>query len=618
MVWGLFPIDPLPGCDVIVNKDKGVSRIHAEILVDEMISLDQSLKKPSNILFKVRVRDCSKYGTFLNKNLDSKEKVHEFPNRETMLKDGDLVSFGTGNATYRFSYLSFIFFICSPKHSKTNQLITKKVSSIGASITKKWSLDCSHVLVDDSFPLSDDLIDAIVARKPLVQYSWVEISCAVLPSHAPKLMLEGVSVKVVDPQSRECCLKGYAFLLEPENKYKFEGRLQSLLEVGGANIASSEKVSEKNGNDRVVCVVPAGSNNFKSFSNQSSLPWVSEIDLVSAVLSGYLDPILITSPPVSNVFRQLILEAVALFSPNEKVNYLLLVTSSCSTDETVVADSDAETESTKSDHIAAAFCSIESSEHDSKGITSIHKLESVEYHNEDKCTVQIVMPRDKVYTRDTSPSSTKHIKHDGGHIPHDDATIHDPEGGYIRRLGVKSDNTVVKEDITDQRENGKLDIIYSQDLIVRDSIMSLPVSSSSNGGVTNFKRFRKANAPSQNSFAIFIPFSKHPYQESECKNEDVAESIKEEKKRKQMEAIAEDLFKSEKANAPSQNSFAIFIPFSKHPYQESECKNEDVAESIKEEKKRKQMEAIAEDLFKSEKGKKSGVAGSLHGLFARR
>ncbi|KAL3345670.1 hypothetical protein AABB24_024563 [Solanum stoloniferum] len=329
-------------------------------------------------------------------------------------------------------------------------------------------------------------------------------------------MLEGVSVKVVDPPSRECCLKGYAFLLEPENKYKFEGRLQSLLEVGGANISSSEMVSEKNGNDRVVCVVPAGSSHLKCFSNQSSLPWVSEIDLVSAVLSGYLDPSLITSPPV-------------------------LVTSSCSTDETVVADSDAETESTKSDHVAAAFCSIESSEHDSKGTTSIHKLS----------------------TRDTSPSSTKHIKHNGGHISHDDATIHDPEGGYIRRLAVKSDNTVVKEDIRDQWDNGKLDIIYSQDLIVRDSIMSLPVSSSSNGGVTNFKHFRKANAP-------------------------------------------------------SQNSFAIFIPFSKHPYQESECKNEDVAEYIKEEKKRKQMEAIAEDLFKSEKGKKGGVAGSLHGLFARR
>ncbi|CAN4083698.1 unnamed protein product [Withania somnifera] len=548
MVWRLFSVDPLPGednyyffskgtykvgrkgCDIIVNKDKGVSRIHAEILIDEMSSLDHPLKKPSNILSKVRIKDCSKYGTFLNKNLDTKEKVHEFPYKETTLKDGDLVSFGTGNATYRFSYVSFIFFICSPKHSKTNQLIAKKVSSIGASITKKWSLDCSHVLVDDSLPLSEDLIDAIVARKPLVKYSWLELIagkniCTDIPSccsHTPNLMLEGVSVKVVDPQSRECCLKGYTFLLEPGIKYKFKGRLQSLLEVGGAKISSAEMVLEKNGNDRVICVVPAGSSSSKCFSNHSSLPWVSEIDLVSAVLSGYLDPSLITSPPV-------------------------LVTSSCSTDETVVADSDAETESTKSDHVTAALCSIVSSEHDSKGTTSRHKLESVEFCNEDKCSVQMVIPKDKVSMRDTSPSSAEPVKQDGGHIPHDDATIHDPEGGYIRRLGVKSDNTAAEEDITDEQENGKLNIIYSQDLIVRDSIMSLPVSSSTNGGVPNFKRFRKASAPFQNSFESFIPFSKHPYQE-----------------------------------------------------------------------KRKQMEAIAEDLFKSEKGKRRGVAGSLHGLFARR
>lgn len=44
------------------------------------------------------------------------------------------------------------------------------------------------------------------------------LAVLVLLSHAPNLMLEGVSVKVVDPQSRECCLKGYTFLLEPEAK----------------------------------------------------------------------------------------------------------------------------------------------------------------------------------------------------------------------------------------------------------------------------------------------------------------------------------------------------------------------------------------------------------------
>lgn len=38
-----------------------------------------------------------------------------------------------------------------------------------------------------------------------------------------------------------------------------------------------------------------------------------------------------------------------------------------------------------------------------------------------------------------------------------------------------------------------------------------------------------------------------------------------------------------------------------HDGRESDFKDENVAESIKEEKKRKQMEAIAEDLFNSEK-----------------
>ncbi|XP_059277997.1 nibrin homolog [Lycium ferocissimum] len=318
MVWGLFPVDPLPGednyyffdkgtykvgrkgCDVIVKKDKGVSRIHAEISIDEMSSLDHSL---SNILSKVRIKDCSKNGTYLNKNVGSTEKVHEFPNKETMLKDGDLVSFGTGDATYRFSYVSFIFFICCPKNSNTNQLITMKVSSIGANITKKWSLDCSHVLVDDSFPVSEDLINAIVARKPLVQYSWLELIagkniCTAIPSyssHAPTLMLEGVSVKTVDPPSRKYCLKGYTFLLEPENEYKFQGRLQSLLEAGGANVSLAEVALEKS--DHVICVVPAGSHIVECFPNLRSLPWVTEIDLVSAILSGYLDPSLVASPP---------------------------------------------------------------------------------------------------------------------------------------------------------------------------------------------------------------------------------------------------------------------------------------------------------------------------------
>uniref|UniRef100_A0A6N2L8D5 Uncharacterized protein n=1 Tax=Salix viminalis TaxID=40686 RepID=A0A6N2L8D5_SALVM len=41
---------------------------------------------------------------------------------------------------------------------------------------------------------------------------------------------------------------------------------------------------------------------------------------------------------------------------------------------------------------------------------------------------------------------------------------------------------------------------------------------------------------------------------------------------------------------------------------------QDMLESVKEEKRRKQMEAVAEDLFNTEKGRRRGVAGSLHRL----
>lgn len=66
-----------------------------------MTCLNAPHKKPSNILSKVSIRDCSKYGTFIDNNAGEKEKVNELPNKEATLEDGDLVSFGTGNANYR-------------------------------------------------------------------------------------------------------------------------------------------------------------------------------------------------------------------------------------------------------------------------------------------------------------------------------------------------------------------------------------------------------------------------------------------------------------------------------------------------------------------------------------
>ncbi|KAL0292310.1 UNVERIFIED_CONTAM: Nijmegen breakage syndrome 1 protein [Sesamum radiatum] len=110
----------------------------------------------------------------------------------------------------------------------------------------------------------------------------------------------------------------------------------------------------------------------------------------------------------------------------------------------------------------------------------------------------------------------------------------------------RNEGNVTRKDKGHASESENLDIIYSQDLIVREPSLPQSGHSSLNGAAINFKRFRKTSAPSGNSFNNLIPFSKYPYEESDYGNEDVAESVKEEKKRKQMEAIADDLFNNEK------------------------------------------------------------------------
>ncbi|XP_027178224.1 nijmegen breakage syndrome 1 protein isoform X1 [Coffea eugenioides] len=554
MVWGLFPVDPLPGedryyffskgtykvgrkgCDIIINKDKGVSRIHAEIVIDEMVCFDNPQRQSSDISSKVRIRDCSKYGTFVKKNLGSKEKVHEFPEKETMLKDGDLVSFGTGNATYRFGYVPFIFLYCCSKDLQVKDPLRQKILSIGACVAQEWSLKCTHVLIDDLVPLKEELIDAIVAKKPFISFDWIEFIagkniCTEIPSYSsysPTLLLEEASVRVADPQSRDNCLNGYTFLLESRNKYRHKDKLQPLLEVGGAKVASLEgfcidsQVLEEEGIRHVVRVIPTGATSSSNGSQSiRSLPSVNEMDLISAVLSGHLDPLIIVSPPV-------------------------LVTSSCSTDETVVADSDEEVETATAVHTSTAVYSVESSEHDSKEMTDLHMIESTQHDSGEETAINVIESTETDRKGNITLASVNAIEHEiKEEIPCNNVSIKWSEGASFTGLRNRDGRTGSRLEKVEESECGNVDVIYSQDLIVRDSL-SASVHFSTNDAVINFKRFRKRETPSGNSFSSLIPFSKDPYKESDYGNEEVAEYLKEEKKRKQMEALAEDLFKYEK------------------------------------------------------------------------
>ncbi|XVF80764.1 hypothetical protein PTKIN_Ptkin15bG0101500 [Pterospermum kingtungense] len=511
MVWALLPVDPSSGeeieedkyyilrtgtyavgrkgCDIIIHKDKGISRNHAHIIFDEMTESSQ-----------VRVEDLSKYGTFINKNLSSNKKVHEFPNKETSLVDGDLLSFGTGNATYRFCYVPLVFYICCAEASQMNHYLEQKVSSIGARLTHVFGEECTHVLVDQHIPLQRDLLDAIMAKKPVLHSSWLELVadksiCAELPdscSHFPIIMVDGVPVEVSDQKTRENCLGGYIFLLESTDMYNFGDRLQSLLEMSGSrtvwveDICSSSEAFHHGENIRLTYVIPGRSVDKSDNLDKLGLSYrVNEMALIRAVLSGHFDQSILIPSAV-------------------------LVSSSCSTDETVVADSDEENEI---------------------GTTVNQNAAS------DKEGAQTYVNRAEISTE-----ASKDVKKEEVSTYHDASRLEDVQVTF------KDDDycSTERRNKADESEYGSSNIIYSQLLIVRDVNITSCNSFITNNGVVNYKRFRKASIQSGNSFNSLVPFSKYPYKDSEYESGDLAESVKEEKKRKKMEAIAEEMFNHEK------------------------------------------------------------------------
>ncbi|CAL9219329.1 unnamed protein product [Arabidopsis halleri] len=522
MVWGLFPVDPLSGedkyyifskgiykigrkgCDIIINKDKGVSRIHAELTFDSTTSRRDKSSDTSS--FVIRVKDCSKYGTFIKTDLGTKYKVHELPNKEKILQDGDVIAFGTGSATYRLSLIPLVFYFCpSSETFKVDQSVQDAVSSIGARISPTLSEECTHVLLEPRMQVNEALVNAILAKKPIILTNWVKLLaeksiCSEFPGYSqyrPSVMVEEALVDVLELNVREKCLEGFTFVLEPADMYRFGCSFPSLLKVCGAetvtiaDVSSMSQDSQYGEINRMICVIPKSSGDkFGRLKHLSLLSRVNEMDLVCAVFSGNL-PLTSLIPPS------------------------VVISSSCSTDETVVADSDAEEEEITS---------------------SVHMIDATEKAETPEKPAAIVI--------EDSPVTILEETMDLNEFKSVNLLADTEDRGHIDEKN-SGDSVTIRRDRNDEAETGNSEIIYTQDLIVRDLRSTRNVQSTGGEGVVDFKRFRKGNVTCGNSFSSLIPFAKDPYKEYD--SGDVTDFMKEEKKRKQMEAIAEDLFNTEKA-----------------------------------------------------------------------
>ncbi|XP_009401854.2 nibrin homolog isoform X3 [Musa acuminata AAA Group] len=488
MVWCLYPVDPVRGAQKYYIFSIGTYKIGRKVVNKELGSDATRLKK----------------------------------NQEAMLKDGNFVTFGTGSATFRLSYVPFVIFSRSVNTSPLNPMILATILAIGAYLTSSWSPECSHVLVEKSSPVTIELIQAVLARKPIILGDWFKMLaeksiCTEIPSctlYVPDLVLDGTLVKVVEPMFREKIFEGYTFVLGSLNLYKFKGMFQSLLELVGAKclsageFSSNSQTSTDGENNQLFLVVPAESTGeFNHLRELSSLVRVIDVKLVVAVLSGNLDLSIFEQPPY-------------------------VVSSSHSTDETIVAASDVEMDTATSDHADAT----------SKPQLAINS----EYEDVVKRRLEDGKGAGRCENRENDIGSSAIASY--GKV----SDSRNEDVGLITRTE-KGDESVV-----DRHENS--DIIYSQDLIVRN-ISTTYSQRSTTDEVFNFKCFRKKETVSGNSFKDLIPFSKDPYNESDFGRKGTSEYMKEEKKRKQIEAIAEDLFNNDKVRKRAAAGASLYSLF---------------------------------------------------------
>lgn len=502
MVWALIPIDSLRGaqkyyifskgtfhvgrkdCDIIIQTDTSISRNHAEIVVESMSTSGSS---------PVHLIDKSKYGTFKRK--ESGSNCQLVKNKGEVIDNGDFITFGTSNATFRFCHIPIIFYAHGSR--KLQKDVQAWTSSIGAQACSNWGDECTHVLVGESCAMTMDLMEAVIAKKPVTLADWLKVLVeknirTEFPSsisHTPTVTFESKLIKIVDPTVRDKCLDAFTFVLGLSWKYKYKEKIQPLIEAVGAKFISAKDFCSDNQDsaddvNNYLLIVPEEYPFELDVSCElSALPKITDVDLIASICCGHLDTAIIKQPAIT-------------------------VSSSHSTDETIVADSETE-EDVVTSSIAAPL-KLSDDKEDAKPTEYVQDT---------------TKPQASMKSTDAISTSVENIKTS---YPNDS----------IKKID-KSD-----EALADSHENS--DILYSENLIVRDFKITTPVLANSHN-VVNFKRFKKGgNTTSGNRFGAIIPFSKDPYKESDYGNNEM-EYMREEKKRKQMEAMAEDLFNNQKA-----------------------------------------------------------------------
>ncbi|KAF6983536.1 hypothetical protein CFC21_001710 [Triticum aestivum] len=549
MVWALTPVGTERGaqkyyisaagtytvgrkdCD-IVQTETSISRVHAEIAVEKMVAWEPRSGAPASPSC-VSVVDRSKYGTFVNK-VQGTQGSRLRKDEVVVLSDGDTVTFGNGNMTFRFSFVPIVVFFHGKKSARIDRSLQAVMTSIGAYVTRKWFDTCTHVLVDESSPLTPELLDAIITKKPIILGSWFKAMAeknihTEIPSctqYIPNLTLDGMDIKMVENKLMENCLAGHTFILGSSEKYKFGEKIQELLESTGAKYLSIEEFcanSQDSGagdNDQQILLVPAKSPlEFSKMRPLFPLSKTTDVKLFAAILSGRLEAAAIEPPAYTAISDH----TVAASKSEHHIQHM--------------SDDKAESKVTSS----VSAVNLEETNVSINIQNDLEKEEILEPMEED---VQVI-----------EKTAISGFKAGGEDVQVINKLVQDEACDAVFV------NKAPKDENLDSSREETCHVIFSQDLIVKRVLQPAPAVLTETGGV-NFKRFKKRQTVSGNSFKALIPCAQEPYRESDCEKGTLNDFMREEKRRKQMESIAEDLFnnqKPQKKKAAAGSSIQILL-----------------------------------------------------------
>ncbi|XP_028832511.1 nibrin isoform X2 [Denticeps clupeoides] len=135
-------------CDILLGSDQSISRHHAQISVNQQT---------------LTVKDCSKYGTFVN-NVQLQQDCTK------MLDPGDVVRFGVFNSKYSVEQERLR--VCSScLDTERKAELSLSVCSLGGLLVSSWDEDCTH-LVMPTVKITIKTVCALLSCRPIVSLGF--------------------------------------------------------------------------------------------------------------------------------------------------------------------------------------------------------------------------------------------------------------------------------------------------------------------------------------------------------------------------------------------------------------------------------------------------------------